>query len=151
MMKPFVPLLSAEPQADPLLRIYLLGQVDFERVLALQRALVYQATLDAESAALVVCETDRSLITVGPAGQPGAHSLQSGGIAERGALAGCQLQVNRGGGCWLHLPGQLAVYQSCWLPRIRPGCARLSAVRLQPRLRSRAAEPNFHWRAAAGA
>ena len=40
-MDPFVALLkNTSLTAGPLLRVYLLGQVDFERTLALQRALV---------------------------------------------------------------------------------------------------------------
>jgi lipoyl(octanoyl) transferase len=70
-MDTFVPLLKTKTEVGPMLRVYLLGQVDFDRALALQRALVYQAAQDPEAAALVVCE-HAPLITVGRHGSP-AH------------------------------------------------------------------------------
>ena len=105
-MESFAPLLKTTPEAGPLLRVYLLGHVEFDRALALQRALVYQATQDPETAALIVCEHG-PLITVGRQGSP-AHIRFSPDQLE--ARRWPVRWVNRGGGCWLHLPGQLAVY-----------------------------------------
>jgi lipoyl(octanoyl) transferase len=113
MMDPFLPLLKTKAETGPLLRVYLLGQVDFERALALQRALVYQATLDPEVTALIVCEHP-PLITVGRQGSP-AHIRFS--LEELRARRWPVRWVNRGGGCWLHVPGQMAVYPILPLPR----------------------------------
>ena len=51
----------------PALRAYLLGPVDFEKALLLQRRLHYDVAGDADQAALIVCEHE-SLITVGRQG-----------------------------------------------------------------------------------
>jgi lipoyl(octanoyl) transferase len=105
-MEAFLPLLKPKAETGPLLRVYLLGKVDFDCALALQRALVYQAALDSEVAALIVCEHP-PLITVGRQGSP-AHIRFS--PEELQARPWPVRWVNRGGGCWLHVPGQLAVY-----------------------------------------
>jgi lipoyl(octanoyl) transferase len=92
--------------ADPLLQVYLLGSVDFEAALNLQRRLVYQVSGDRTSAALVLCEHP-PLITVGREGSR-THIL-----CEPEELASRRWRIrwiNRGGGCQLHLPGQLAMY-----------------------------------------
>jgi lipoyl(octanoyl) transferase len=91
---------------DSSLRVYLLGSVAFESGLALQRALAYQVAGERHTGALVLCE-HAGLITVGRHGGPahlrcGSEELQARHWRVR--------WVNRGGGCWLHLPGQLAVY-----------------------------------------
>jgi lipoyl(octanoyl) transferase len=91
----------------PTLQVYLLGAVDFEAALAFQRRLAYEVAGDRRRAALVLCEHQPPLITVGRQGSR-AHIL-----AEPGELRARQWQVrwvNRGGGCLLHLPGQLAIY-----------------------------------------
>jgi lipoyl(octanoyl) transferase len=127
-MEPFGPLLKTMPETGPLLRVYLLGHVDFDRALALQRALVYQATQDPEVAALVVCEHG-PLITVGRQGGP-AHVRFT--PEELRARRWQVRWVNRGGGCWLHLPGQLAVNAVLPLQRhglgVRAYLTRLQAV-----------------------
>lgn len=97
---------SAVSSASLALRIYLLGRVDFDAALRLQRRLVFEVSGDRKQAALILCEHPPT-ITVG---REGSHShvlldpreLHWRGIAVR--------WVNRGGGCLLHLPGQLAVY-----------------------------------------
>jgi lipoyl(octanoyl) transferase len=110
------------------LRVYLLGVVDFEAVLALQRSLVYQVAGDREGAALVLCEHS-PLITVGRHGSV-AHIH-----GDREELRSRRLGVrwvNRGGGCLLHLPGQLLAYPVLALDRQRLGVeayvGRLQAV-----------------------
>jgi lipoyl(octanoyl) transferase len=125
-MDPFCSLLKTKLETGPLLRVYLLGQVDFERALALQRALVYQAALDPEVAALIVCEHP-PLITVGRQGSPGHIRF---GLEELRARRWPVRWVNRGGGCWLQVPGQLAVYPILPLPRHSLG-VRDYLVRLQ--------------------
>jgi lipoyl(octanoyl) transferase len=103
--------------ADLALQIYLLGPVDFDAALALQRLLVYQVTGDRGSAALVLCEHP-PLITVGRHGSR-AHILYE--PDELQALRWPVRWVNRGGGCLLHLPGQLALYPVLPLDRLGLG------------------------------
>lgn len=87
------------------LEVYLLGLVEFEDALSLQRRLVYDLG-EREGAALVLCEHP-PIISVGRSGSR-AHiradedELRSWGIRKR--------WVNRGGGAVLHLPGQLVAY-----------------------------------------
>lgn len=92
--------------ADPVLLAYLLGSVDFEAALGLQRQLVYYITGDRSQAALILCEHP-PLITVGRHGSS-AHILCA--PDELQARRWRVRWVNRGGGCLLHLPGQLAIY-----------------------------------------
>ena len=83
------------------LQAYLLGTVDFDSILLLQRRLVYDVSGQRDRAALIVCEHS-PMITVG---RHGSHSHLR--IDERGWSV---RWVPRGGGCWLHLPGQFALY-----------------------------------------
>jgi lipoyl(octanoyl) transferase len=105
------------PPADAVLQAYLLGAVDFEAALAFQRRLVYQVASDPASAALVFCEHP-PLITVGRQGSR-AHILcpPEELLARRWRVR----WVNRGGGCLLHLPGQLAAYPVLALDRFGLG------------------------------
>jgi lipoyl(octanoyl) transferase len=92
--------------ADSVLQVYLLGSVDFEAALAFQRHLVYTVAGNRRQGALVLCEHP-PLITVGRQGSR-LHIL-----AEPEQLRARQWRVrwvNRGGGCLLHLSGQLAIY-----------------------------------------
>jgi lipoyl(octanoyl) transferase len=103
--------------ADLTLQVYLLGLVEFEAALALQRRLAYTVAGDRQSAALVVCEHP-PLVTVGREGSR-AHIL-----CEPEELQARQWRVrwvNRGGGCLLHAPGQLAVYPILPLDRLGLG------------------------------
>jgi lipoyl(octanoyl) transferase len=107
------------PSALPVLGAYLLGTVDFEAALALQRRLVYEVRGDRSRAALVLCEHP-PLITVGRQGsaahiQVEPHELRTRQWPVR--------WVNRGGGCLLHGPGQLAVYPVVALDRLGLGLA----------------------------
>jgi lipoyl(octanoyl) transferase len=88
------------------LRVYLLGSVEFETALTLQRTLVFQAADDRRSASLVLCEHP-PLITVGRDGSPADIRCDFDELRRRRWPV---RWVNRGGGCLLHLPGQLAVY-----------------------------------------
>ena len=95
-----------DPDASPL-EIYLLGQVPFDEIQQLQRRLIYDlGESDNGGGALILCEHPPT-ISVGRSGSR-AHillddiELQSRGLNVR--------WVNRGGGCILHLPGQLAGY-----------------------------------------
>lgn len=92
--------------ADAALQVYLLGSVGFDAALALQRRLVYQVSGAPETAALILCEHP-PMITVGRQGSV-AHIRYE--PEELRARRWPVRWVNRGGGCWLHLPGQLAIY-----------------------------------------
>src|SRR5580765_8406119 len=89
------------------LEVYLLGLVDFDACLALQQQFVAQiADCRNGQGALLICEHP-PLVTVGRAGSRG-HIL-----CEASELQARQMEVrwvNRGGGCLVHAPGQLAVY-----------------------------------------
>ena len=91
--------------AVPPLETYLLGLVDFEDAQRLQRRLVYDLG-ERPGGALILCEHPPT-ISVGRSGSrmhivPDDEALRSLGIRVH--------WVNRGGGCLLHLPGQLVVY-----------------------------------------
>lgn len=108
---------TLENATDTALQVYLLGTVDFEVALALQRRLVYQVSGEREAAALIVCE-HRPLITVGRQGSRAHIHCEPAELAAREWRV---RWVNRGGGCWLHLPGQLAVYPILSLTRMNLG------------------------------
>ncbi len=109
-----------EPSAGgPPLRAYLLGTVEFETALRLQRTLVYEVAGEGAAAALVLCEHP-PLISVGREGNP-AH-IRCGPEELRARRWHVRL-VNRGGGCLLHLPGQLAIYPVVPVDRHGPGVA----------------------------
>jgi len=109
--------MGLEPPTAAVLQAYLLGQVDFESALAFQRRLVYDVAGDRAKAALVLCEHP-PVITVGRAGSR-RHIL-----CEPDELLSRRWRVrwvNRGGGCLLHVPGQLAVYPVLPLDRLGLG------------------------------
>lgn len=96
--------MSVPPDVPPL-EVYMLGLVDFEEVQQLQRRLVYELG-ERGGASLVLCEHPPT-ISVGRSGSR-AHI-----VPDDEALRGLGIRVhwvNRGGGCILHLPGQLAAY-----------------------------------------
>jgi lipoyl(octanoyl) transferase len=83
----------------------MLGLVDFEEVQQLQRRMVYEVG-ETGGGALILCEHPPT-ISVGRSGSR-AHIL-----ADDDLLHGLGVKVyyvNRGGGCVLHVPGQLAAY-----------------------------------------
>ncbi len=89
------------------LEAHLLGEIDFDRALALQQRLVYEAGgRRDDTITLLVCEHS-PIITIGRGGSRGqlrasAEELKSRQIEVR--------WVNRGGGALIHTPGQVAVY-----------------------------------------
>jgi lipoyl(octanoyl) transferase len=104
-------------EAPVALQVYLLGTVDFEALLRFQRLLHYEICGDPGQAALILCEHP-PLITVGRHGSR-AHIIPEPSELE---LRGWPVRwVNRGGGCWLHQPGQLAVYSLLPLDRLGLG------------------------------
>jgi lipoyl(octanoyl) transferase len=85
--------------------VYLLGLEDFEEVQRLQRRLLFEQG-ESGTASLVLCEHPPT-VSVGRAGsrlhiKADDDELRAWGVPVR--------WVNRGGGCVLHLPGQLAAY-----------------------------------------
>ncbi|MBI3467566.1 MAG: lipoyl(octanoyl) transferase, partial [Planctomycetes bacterium] len=107
----------AAAQLDPLqpaAAFYLLGQVEFDTCLALQQRLVYEAGGRARrQVQVLVCEHS-PLITIGRLGSRAhfrvdQHELDSRGLEVR--------WINRGGGCVVHGPGQLAIYPIVTLDR----------------------------------
>jgi lipoyl(octanoyl) transferase len=89
------------------LDVYLLPTTDWSDVVSLQRWLVYEMAGEPRSrAALVLCE-HFPVITIGRQGSRSHLHADDSDLV-------CQLLdvhwTNRGGGCWLHGPGQLVVY-----------------------------------------
>jgi len=87
--------------------IHLLGTVDFEDCLSLQRRLAYDALSRADGRIVVLICEHPPLVTIGRSGSR-AHVRLTGG-----ELAARQLAIryiSRGGGAILHAPGQLAIY-----------------------------------------
>jgi lipoyl(octanoyl) transferase len=95
---------SSTPSLPPL-EVYLLGLVDFVEVQQLQRRIVYELG-EQGGATLILCEHPPT-ISVGRSGSR-AHI-----VADDETLQGMGIKVhwvNRGGGCVLHVPGQLSAY-----------------------------------------
>ncbi len=88
------------------LRVYLLGVVEYEAALTLQRTLAFEAAGERDSAALVLCEHP-PIFTLGRDGSPADIRCDFQELHTRGWHV---RWVNRGGGSLLHLPGQLAIY-----------------------------------------
>jgi lipoyl(octanoyl) transferase len=99
------------------LRAFLLGTADFEAALRLQHALIQEIAGEGRSPALVLCEHP-PLITVGRHGSPGHIRFSAEELEARRWRV---RWVNRGGGCLLHLPGQLAAYPIVPLDRLGLG------------------------------
>jgi len=102
---------------DITLQAYLLGAVAFEGALAWQRRLVYNVAGDRGSAYLALCE-HAPLITVGRQGSRMHIRFEQDELRHWGWPV---RWVNRGGGCLLHLPGQLALYAVLPLDRLGLG------------------------------
>jgi lipoyl(octanoyl) transferase len=99
------------------LQTYLLGSLEFETALVFQRRLAFQVTEARTLAALVLCE-HLPLITVGRDGSR-IHILCE--PEELRARRWAIRWVNRGSGCLLHLPGQMAAYPVLPLDRLGLG------------------------------
>ena len=102
---------------DLTLQVYLLGSVEFETALTLQRRLAYEVAGNRSAAALILCEHP-SLITMGR--QASWRHID----ADPQELRDRRLEVrwvNRGAGCILHVPGQLAIYPILPLDRLNLG------------------------------
>lgn len=114
---------SPTGRASASLEVHLLGLVDFDSALFLQERLVYEISGRNDTlGGLLLCEHP-PIITIGREGSR-AHIL-----VDSDELASRQMEVrwlNRGGGCLVHAPGQLAVYPVVPLDRLGIG---LSAYR----------------------
>ncbi len=109
--------LLREESAGLPLHVYLLGLVDYEEGLRLQRLLVEEICRRRDHAALVVCEHS-PFISVGRQGSHAHITLNDDALERRSWRV---RWVNRGGGCFLHLPGQLALYPLLPLDRLGLG------------------------------
>src|SRR5258708_25372800 len=111
---------SILPAADFTLQVYLLGVVEFESALVLQRRLAYQVAGERDGAMLLLCEHP-PLITVGRQGSR-AHILCE--PEELRAREWRVRWVNPGGGCGPPPPRPLPRYPILPLdppaPRARP-------------------------------
>ncbi len=110
---------STDP-ASPALEVYLLGVVDFDSALFLQERLAYEISgRDDTYGGLLICEHP-PLVTVGREGSRGHLQCEMRDFVSR------QIDIrwlNRGGGCVMHAPGQLAVYPIVPLDRLGLGLA----------------------------
>jgi lipoyl(octanoyl) transferase len=104
-------------EANHTLQVYLLGLVDFDTALTLQRRLVYETSGDRSRAALILCQHP-PLITVGRQGSFSHIHFEPEDLRSRQWSV---RWVNRGGGCILHLPGQQAIYPILPLDRLGLG------------------------------
>lgn len=97
------------------LHLYLLGEVDFEELLSLQRRMVFDVSGERDRAVLLVCEHP-PVISVGRHGSRADIQYDECELE----LKGWPVRwVNRGGGCLLHVPGQLAIYPILPLDRLQ--------------------------------
>lgn len=97
-----------------LLRVYLLGTLEFSDAEHLQHYLAQRLAYQQDGGALVVCEHP-PLVTVGRQGKAGdLLAAQEELTARRWPVR----WVHRGGGTILHLPGQLAIYPVLALDRL---------------------------------
>lgn len=97
----------------PAVPCYLLGVVEFEDVLALQRRLVYEVS-GGDPPALILCEHP-PILTIGRHGSQAHIEFEDVELRLRGWP---KRWTNRGGGCWLQTPGQIAIYPVLPLGRL---------------------------------
>ncbi|MBN2294427.1 MAG: hypothetical protein JXM70_18505 [Pirellulales bacterium] len=91
----------------PSIETHLLGRIEYSQCAELQERLVTQiARRDDGQICLLFCEHPQ-IITIGRGGSPGDVQYDSK-LIRHGQLE--VRWVKRGGGCMVHLPGQLAVY-----------------------------------------
>ena len=110
--------LLADPVTKGSLEVRLLGCVDFESALFLQERLVYELSGRSDTqGGLLLCEHP-PMVTIGREGSRADVLVESQELVSR------QMDVhwlNRGGGCFVHAPGQLAVYPVVPLDRLGIG------------------------------
>ena len=91
----------------PVVETHLLGRIDFHRCLKLQKRLVDRIGERDDGQIRLLLGEHPPIITVGRGGSPGDVRLDADVLRTR-QIELCW--VKRGGGCLVHLPGQLAVY-----------------------------------------
>lgn len=91
---------------DPPFEVYLLGLVEFEEAQLLQQRLIYDLGENGLGGALVLCEHPPT-ISIGRSGSRAHIRADDEELQERGIQV---RWINRGGGCVLHLPGQINAY-----------------------------------------
>ncbi|MFO0948231.1 MAG: lipoyl(octanoyl) transferase LipB [Planctomycetota bacterium] len=100
-----------ESLQNSVLNVYLLPETPWEETVLLQQRLVYELSeAPRRRAALVLCEHP-PVITVGRQGSRQHIRLDDDELKSRRWSV---RWTNRGGGCWLQIPGQLAAY--CIMP-----------------------------------
>lgn len=109
-----MPLPPPNAHRDPL-EVHLLGLVDYDAAVFLQERLVYEASgRDDRTGGLLLCEHP-PMVTIGREGSRAFLQAEDRDlVARRMDLR----WTNRGGGCLVHCPGQLAVYPVVPLHRI---------------------------------
>ena len=111
---------AARPARGDSLEVHLLGLVDFESALFLQKRLVYDISGRSDAqAGLLICEHP-PLITIGREGSRAQLEADPRDLAAR--LIDVRW-INRGGDAIVHGPGQLAVYPIMPLDRLGLGVA----------------------------
>ena len=108
------------------LQAYSLGVLEFETVKNLQSHLV-RRVMEGEGASVIICEHS-PIITIG---RQGSYSHLDLGDPPDATRTWRLRWVNRGGGAWLHLPGQLAIYLILPMRRMRIGVGDLMRRLLQ--------------------
>ncbi len=122
----------ASPRRESL-DVFLLGLVDFESCVALQEIILQEIrNRDDRHGVLLVCE-HLPLLTIG---REGSHAHLS---CEGGELVSRRIEtrwINRGGGCLVHAPGQIAFYPILPLNRMDLGLEEYRAVLEETGLRT---------------
>lgn len=98
--------LNNRTSSERVLHAYLLGRIGYDDLLALQRRLVYEVSGNRATGIVILCEHPPG-ISIGREGSASHIHFESD---ELQALNWPVRWVNRGGGCLLHLPGQIACY-----------------------------------------
>jgi lipoyl(octanoyl) transferase len=94
-------------RGKPAVQTHLLGLVDFHACLALQQRLVYEAGGRSDGQITVLICEHEGLVSVGRQGSRAHIHISPRGLESQRLSV---RWVNRGGGCVLHTPGQLAIY-----------------------------------------
>lgn len=117
MSSPLLNTTSAAAHAASL-EVYLLGMVELDAAIALQERLVYEISGRADrQGVLLLCEHP-------PVISMGREASRSHVLADPHDLEACEMDVRwvaRGGGAFVHAPGQLAVYPILPLDRLDCG------------------------------
>jgi lipoyl(octanoyl) transferase len=98
--------LNNRTSSERVLHAYLLGRIGYDDLLALQRRLVYEVSGNRANGFVILCEHPPAISV----GREGSTSHVHFEPEELRALNWTVRWVNRGGGCLLHLPGQIACY-----------------------------------------